>query len=766
MDVFKYLKKTDTLLEASASEEAHKLGLDYAGYGKWKDPKTGKTTHKSVKQNGQTVLQKLDQPEAPEQETQKTEPQQKTLSQFRKDVPAPQPEAPVSDQMNRNVPGGPTADALAAGDKAEVIKQLSRGRENVQSAARKAQIARQADQMIADDEAEREAEEAAAAAEAEAAAQEIQTSPDIITLDQAVREVDREDEADAEPDPLDELLASIRDKTSVLEDESDENTTSFAEMSSDGGLVDKINDILNQRDKQRKEFERILQESYQTEQQLNAPLKRARQMIDNVIENIPDEPTRENLKNKFIAVAAIAATFPKSKVRSGSGARSLLAEERELLLNPENMQRNLDGFGDGSWDQVHAYGDSMKPLKSSMSDKEWDGVAQLWWDSQPKEIRDRFEGAGGLGGKGKENHYAGVDSKGNVKKGKANNKARTMALVKTYLQQGGLDGYTGLPLRFEHMEPDHIRGFSSKIGGVEPTEQDRFNADHPDNWIWTSVGVNNIKSDLDMQGFIDSIQKEKKGKKKEDLKIRDLLFQDEGVRYLTDDTTDFAKSFVEEYVAEDGETYNVLSDSLNSKMIEEREKQQLDLIKSLQDQGAQVAESRLLKDIFAAGGQVPSRYRLGLPSQNKEDVRERSQVRMGDNAIREMFSVMAGKPKEEQAQIQRAWLESWRESLDTIKDNFSKYDRGEDYDRDDFVFQPEPDASGRQVIRGGPSLKKLFQQSLLNKLPEEVGQRIAKQIQFRESIEFDDNEVEVLTEMSGRDRIERLKKSLRDVQVF
>ncbi|MGA1713401.1 MAG: hypothetical protein ACO4CS_19125, partial [bacterium] len=172
MDVFKYLKKTDTLLEASASEEAHKLGLVYGGYGKWKDPKTGQTTHKSVKQDGQTVLQKLDQPEAPEQETQKAEPQQKTLSQFRKDVPAPQPEAPVSDQMNRNVPGGPTADALAAGDKAEVIKQLSRGRENVQSAARKAQIARQADQMIADDEAEREAEEAAAAAEAEAAAQE------------------------------------------------------------------------------------------------------------------------------------------------------------------------------------------------------------------------------------------------------------------------------------------------------------------------------------------------------------------------------------------------------------------------------------------------------------------------------------------------------------------------------------------------------------------------------------------------------------------
>ena len=53
------------------------------------------------------------------------EPQPKTLDQFRQSA--------NQSQMNRNVPGGPTSDALASGDKAEVEKQLSRGRENVQS---------------------------------------------------------------------------------------------------------------------------------------------------------------------------------------------------------------------------------------------------------------------------------------------------------------------------------------------------------------------------------------------------------------------------------------------------------------------------------------------------------------------------------------------------------------------------------------------------------------------------------------------------------
>lgn len=65
MDVLKYLKKADSFLQEAAADDAREMGLEYAGYGKWKDPKTGQVTHKSVKQGGQTTLQKLATPEQP-----------------------------------------------------------------------------------------------------------------------------------------------------------------------------------------------------------------------------------------------------------------------------------------------------------------------------------------------------------------------------------------------------------------------------------------------------------------------------------------------------------------------------------------------------------------------------------------------------------------------------------------------------------------------------------------------------------------------------
>lgn len=169
MDVFKYLKKVNLILEASASDQAREMGLEYAGYSRWRDPRTGEVTHKSQKSGGQTTLVALDKPEQPkgEQQPQQQEPQQKTLSQFKQEIPQ---EEPANAQVMRVVPGGPTTTAIEDGDKKTVVKQLSRGRGNVQSAERKKQIRQQADQLIAQMKAEKEAE--AAAAEAEMMAQD------------------------------------------------------------------------------------------------------------------------------------------------------------------------------------------------------------------------------------------------------------------------------------------------------------------------------------------------------------------------------------------------------------------------------------------------------------------------------------------------------------------------------------------------------------------------------------------------------------------
>ena len=192
-DVFKYLRRADSYIrEAKEESQGHKQAIQAGGvtssYGRYYD-KDGKYIGKVVGDKWQPakpeeMMSRMSGSEAGQADD---EPQPKTLDQFRQSA--------NQSQMNRNVPGGPTSDALASGDKAEVEKQLSRGRENVQSPNRKAQISRQADQMIAQDQAEREAA-AAAAVETQAVEPKPEKeaakppAPEPITLDQAVEKQD------------------------------------------------------------------------------------------------------------------------------------------------------------------------------------------------------------------------------------------------------------------------------------------------------------------------------------------------------------------------------------------------------------------------------------------------------------------------------------------------------------------------------------------------------------------------------------------------
>ena len=104
MDVFKYLKRVDTLLMEGGAEEARELGLEYAGYSQWRDPKSGLVTHISKKLGGgQTKLVKLDKPKKVGGEDQPQKEDPRTLSDFRKDAPRPEQQATtsVADQVGR-----------------------------------------------------------------------------------------------------------------------------------------------------------------------------------------------------------------------------------------------------------------------------------------------------------------------------------------------------------------------------------------------------------------------------------------------------------------------------------------------------------------------------------------------------------------------------------------------------------------------------------------------------------------------------------------
>ena len=166
MDVFKYLKRVDTFLKEGAADDAREMGLEYAGYAQWRDPKSGLVTHISKKVGGgQTKLVKLDKPRKVGGEDQPQKEDPKTLSNFRKDAPRPEQQATtsVTDQNSRNTPGGPTPDAVARGDVEEIEKGMKRGRGPVMSANREKQVERDARNLAAQAKAEQEAEAQAAA---------------------------------------------------------------------------------------------------------------------------------------------------------------------------------------------------------------------------------------------------------------------------------------------------------------------------------------------------------------------------------------------------------------------------------------------------------------------------------------------------------------------------------------------------------------------------------------------------------------------------
>jgi hypothetical protein len=168
MDVFKYLRKADAYLaendESQARKDAERAGGVTSKFGRYYDSKgqyVGQVRgDKFFPASQEPLTSRMANSPAGQAETEK----EKTLSDFRKDAPKPEEIPSVTDQQAKNVPGGPSATALESGDKQTVKKMLARGRESAMSAKRKAQIDQQADDMIAQADAEAE-EQAAAEAE-------------------------------------------------------------------------------------------------------------------------------------------------------------------------------------------------------------------------------------------------------------------------------------------------------------------------------------------------------------------------------------------------------------------------------------------------------------------------------------------------------------------------------------------------------------------------------------------------------------------------
>jgi hypothetical protein len=639
MDVFKYLKKADTFLKEGAADDAREMGLEYAGYGKWKDPKTGQVTHKSeVVGKGQTKLVQLTQPEQPKSQEPEQAQQPKTLSDFRKDAPKPEQQATtsVADQMSRVVPGGPTPDAVENGDVEEVEKGLMRGRGDVMSANRKDQVKQQAQNIIAQLRAEKEAEaEVQLAAEIEAQTKEI---------DAARAEQEKLDKA---PKPVSMTTAINK----VKEDQVKEKTGEIDSMMKDDPSPETIADIQDTMLELRKLAGKQASEAVQ-----KSEAKYAKYM-DKVFKPFEDLVSKmdEQKKNSFVPLVANAHKFT-GRSNSGAGLNSLgKFDVEQLALGKKRMFDNYD-FDDKQ---------SVEKFVRSVRDNEVDDeFVDSTFEILPKKLKQTW-GKKGMAGKGElgRNHFLGYDEDGNEMRGQGG-VDRAKYVWRMYLEQGGVDAYTGLPLNIDNIDLEHIRPASKAEGDLEEFKT----REHEKNWVLVNANVNQAKSDLSMQEFFEK-------------QVDPLAAKDDSYWDTRSEIFDYRNSIPSKeaelmgsFVDKDGNIVDGMSGDLFMEMMENHEaglkktKKELGVgadasgDKEIKDAWKSIeTQSKLAKELITALG-LPRGYNK---QKNVEGSKPRSNSMGSDNYYRGVFLSMVGKSPEEQNRIKSTYRDAIRHAEDS-----------------------------------------------------------------------------------------------------
>ena len=472
MDVFKYLKKADAFLaendESQARKDAERAGGVTSKFGKYYNDK-GQYVGKIVGDKFQAaskdeLLDRMAKSPAGQEE-----PEQKTLSQFKKEVPQ-EPQTSVGDQMGRVIPGGPTSTAVDSGNVKEIEKGLMRGRGNVMSPARKDQIKQQARDILGQLAAEKEAEDKQKeVADAQAEAELAKSQAEI----QAINDAEAEQIDVDDYKTLDDVVAETQDEIDYANDD-EAFDSEYEEFTKEAEtLMKTLAD--RQRKMMEKKFARF-QESLST------------------IPSVTD-------KRSFLQSMAHAKTF-EGRVNAGAGKNNLgYADVQNLMANRDRL---LEGYGDGSPEQIKKFVDSVRSNKVS------DEFIDASFDILPDTFKKSLSGKGQVTNDKyvsddkahKDMHYLGKNEDGTVRRGAANNKDRAKLMWRIYLEQGGRDAYTGLPLDRGAMDLEHVRGFNNKDGGA-PGKEQWEQRENDDNFTLINSNINQKKVDMSMKDFFE-----------------------------------------------------------------------------------------------------------------------------------------------------------------------------------------------------------------------------------------------------------------------
>ena len=477
-DVFKYFTHVRSLQESTTSERAHELGYEYQARGVWLDPTSGKryraqgTTFKEIPEK-----EVKEKPGAPAQDPQ-------TMAQFQQSagVQEKKPEKKEPQQQVTPLPQIPdgVSDKEFAAAQAKVWtggRKVSKERKAFLNKFAKTQVAQM---RAASDELEKQKEE-------------------------------------EEQQKLDDLLNDIRgEKTADDFPTIDQKLEADAEEAADDNDLDDDEAFET-------EYERFTQEAEATMRDLadkqRKIMERKFGLFQESLKNIPSSAD----KKSFLQSMAHAKTF-EGRVNSGAGKNNLgYADIQNLMANRDRL---IEGYGDGSPEAIKKF------VKSVRSTEVSDEFIDSSFDILPKLFKESLKGKGQVtqddyvsddkAHKGM--HYLGKNPDGTVKRGQASTNDRAKLMWRIYLEQGGRDAYTGLPLDIQSMDLEHVRGFNNKDGG-NPGKKEWEQRENDDNMTLINSNVNQKKVDLSMKDFFEREVDPHKDKGEEDFGGIEKLFE-------------------------------------------------------------------------------------------------------------------------------------------------------------------------------------------------------------------------------------------------
>ena len=221
-----------------------------------------------------------------------------------------------------------------------------------------------------------------------------------------------------------------------------------------------------------------------------------------------------DFKDRAATLVAIAHLYGRRE-NSGFGKNNLgLADRDQLFKNRENL---MELYDEAKPELVE------KGVRKVRKNKVSEDFVNESFDTLPKPLQEALARKGKVGKPADKKHFLGYvredgsvtsdvndpnikkDENGNpvIKRGGLPSKDRARLIWRIYLEQGGIDAYTGLPLDLESMDLEHVVGFKNDDAG-EPTMDDYLNREHEANQVLTSSRTNQLKSDSSMKDFFES----------------------------------------------------------------------------------------------------------------------------------------------------------------------------------------------------------------------------------------------------------------------